>query len=95
VRACAILGPMAEALLHRLSVDDGRVVPPLPTQPDDNRHRPYDTAVRSSPRPAWVLLPGTADETRARPLLERTGYVRTLVGGFAVYEQMLVRRSKR
>lgn len=85
----------AEALLHTLYVNDGRVVPQVPTRPNDNHHRPYDTAVRSSPNPAWVLLPGTADETRARPLLERTGYVRTLVAGFAVYEQMFVPRSKR
>lgn len=85
----------AEASLHRLSVDDGRVVPQVPTRPDDNRHRPYDTTVRSSPNPAWVLLPGTADDTRARPLLERTGYVRSLVGGFAVYEQVPVRHSTR
>lgn len=69
-----------------------RHCPRGPTTTATGRTRRQSEAARG---PAWVLLPGTADETRARPLLERTGYVRTLVGGFAVYEQMLVRRSKR
>ena len=77
----------AESLLHTLHLDDGRVVPQMPTRPNDNRHRAYDTTVRSSANPAWVLLPETADETRARPLFERTGYARSVVSGFVIYEQ--------
>jgi hypothetical protein len=77
----------SEYLLGTLSARDGRIVPRLPTRPNDNRHRPYDTAVRAAPNPAWVLLPVAGDDVDARQLLLREGYVRSLVGGFALYEQ--------
>jgi 4-amino-4-deoxy-L-arabinose transferase-like glycosyltransferase len=76
----------SEYLLGTLSARGGRVLPRLPTRPNDNRHRPYDTAVRAAPNPAWVLLPGTGDDVDARQLLLRTGYIRSLVEGFALYE---------
>jgi hypothetical protein len=77
----------AETLLGTASVRHGRVVPRVPTRPNDNRHRPYDTAVRGAPNPAWVLLPGSPHDALTRPLLRRAGYVRSLAGGFAIYEK--------
>jgi Dolichyl-phosphate-mannose-protein mannosyltransferase len=77
----------AESMLDTLREDDGAVVPQVPTRPDDIRYAPYDSTVRNAPNPAWVLLPGTADEMRNRPLLERAGYFRSRIGGFAVYER--------
>jgi 4-amino-4-deoxy-L-arabinose transferase-like glycosyltransferase len=77
----------AESMLDTLYVDDGAIVPQVPKRPDDIRYAPYDSTVRNARNPAWVLLPGTPDETRNRPLLERAGYIRSLVGGFAVYER--------
>jgi hypothetical protein len=76
----------AETLLATIAAHGDRVTPRVPTRPNDNRYRPYDTAVRNSANPGWVLLDGTPDDARARPLLQATGYARTVVGGFAVYE---------
>jgi hypothetical protein len=76
----------AEALLPTLAVRRGRVLPRVPTRPNDNHYAPYDTKVRSAANPGYVLLAGTVEDARARPLLERAGYVRDSVGGFAVYE---------
>ena len=76
----------AEALLRTLAVRGGRVAPRVPTRPNDNRYKPYDTVVRAAPRPGYVLLQGTADEARARPLLEANGYVRRVFDRFVVYE---------
>jgi 4-amino-4-deoxy-L-arabinose transferase-like glycosyltransferase len=77
----------AEALLPTLSVRGGRVLPRVPTRPNDNRHAAYDTEVRRADNPGYVLLAGTVEDARARPLLESAGYVRESVGGFAIYEQ--------
>ena len=75
----------AEADLATLAVRGGRVAPKVPKRASDIRWRPYDDLVRGAPEPGWVLLATSDAERRWRPLLEREGYVRTQVGGFAVY----------
>jgi hypothetical protein len=75
----------AEADLATLAVRDGRVVPKVPKRASDIRWRPYDDHVRGAPEPGWVLLAGSEAEHRWRSLLEHERYVRTQVGGFAVY----------
>ena len=81
----------AEATLASLSLQsNGRVLPRPPNGPDESRYAPYDAEVRRAANPAYVLLAGTAEDARARPLLERAGYARDVVGGFAIYEQAVV-----
>jgi len=77
----------AEALLPTLSIQGGRVLPRVPTRPNDNHYARYDTRVRTSANPGYVLLAGTSEDAGARPLLERAGYRRQVVGGFAIYAQ--------
>lgn len=60
------------------------MVPLTPRKRDENRHPAYDTIVRADESAGFVLLKGKAEELRARPLLERTGYVRAVIDGFAV-----------
>ncbi len=74
----------AEATLPSLGVEQGRVVPLTPRKRDENRHPAYDTIVRADKSAGFVLLKGNAAELRARPLLERTGYVRAVIDEFAV-----------
>jgi len=76
----------AEALMQTLSVRGGRVVPQVPTRPNDNRYPRYDGEVRAAKSPGWVLITGSADDARARPLFEKAGYTRSLVGRFAIYQ---------
>lgn len=77
----------AEALLPTLAIRGGRVVPRVPTRFNDNRHPEYDSAVRVDPSAGVVLLEDAPEDARARPLLERAGYTRDVIGGFAVYER--------
>jgi Dolichyl-phosphate-mannose-protein mannosyltransferase len=76
----------AEALLYSLAVRGGTVAPRVPTRPDDNRYKPYDTKVRATPSSGYVLLRDSADEARARPLLEANGYARTVLDRFVIYQ---------
>jgi hypothetical protein len=75
----------AEATLAELSMQGGRVLPPVPRKPDESRHPEYDTVVRADPQAAYVLLRYAPEEARTRPLLERAGYVRSVLDGFAIY----------
>ena len=80
----------AEAHLSTLSVaSDGRVLPPAPNGPRESRYALYDTEVRSAANPGYVLIADAPEDAHARPLLERSGYVREVVAGFAIYEQRL------
>jgi Dolichyl-phosphate-mannose-protein mannosyltransferase len=76
---------VAEADLATVAVRGGRVAPKVPKRASDIRWRPYDDSVRGAPEPGWVLLAGSDSERRWKSLLERERYVRTQVGGFAVY----------
>jgi hypothetical protein len=79
----------AEARLPTLSVQtNGRVLPRRPRGPYDSRYAAYDTEVRDAANPGYVLLAGTVEDERARPLLEKAGYTRDFVGGFAIYERL-------
>ena len=75
----------AEATFSTLEVDGDRVLPRTPVGPDENRHPAYDAAVRAHPDPGYVLLRDAPEEKAVRGLLERAGYVRTVVDGFAIY----------
>jgi len=75
----------AEAHIPSVGIVRGRVLPRLPLRHDESRHRAYDTAVRADPNAGYVLLRDAPEEVVARPVLERAGYVRTVVDGFAVY----------
>jgi hypothetical protein len=75
----------AEATLTTLSRRGGRVLPRRPTKHDESRHPEYDAVVRADPNAGFVLLRGTTEDARARPLLERAGYARSTVDGFAIY----------
>ena len=77
----------AEARLPTLYVDGDRVVPLTPKAADESRHPEYDTIVRADPNAGFVLLADATEEVRARPLLERAGYRRSVVDGFAVYRR--------
>ena len=68
----------------------GRVLPDALTgKPDENRHAAYDAVVRADPYAGFVLLrngPEPQPElVKVAPVLDRAGYARTLVDGFAVY----------
>ena len=75
----------AEATLKTLSRRGGRILPQRPTEPDESRHPEYDAVVRADPNAGWVLMRGMTEDVRARPLLERAGYARATVDGFAIY----------
>ena len=75
----------AEATFSTLEVDGDRVLPRMPAGPDENRHPAYDAAVRGHPDPGYVLLRDAPEEHAVRGLLERSGYARTVVDGFAIY----------
>jgi len=85
----------AEATLPTLSLHGGRVVPDRPTGLDESRHAEYDAVVRADPDAGFVLLrepppdrtAEDAEDVRWRRLLERAGYERTVVDGFAVYRR--------
>ena len=80
----------AEASLRTLARQpDGRVRPRVPRNANEIRFAPYDGEVRRAPNAAYVLLAGTAEEARSRSLLERAGYARSVVGGFAIYARRL------
>ena len=80
---------IAEARLTPLSAQGARVVPRAPTRSDESRHPEYDTVVRADPNAGFVLLRGETEDVSARPLLERAGYDRTVVDGFAIYRRLL------
>ena len=75
----------AEAHIPSIGIAHGRVVPRVPRRDDESRHRAYDTVVRADPNAGYVLLRDAPEDVAARPLLERAGYVRSVVDGFAVY----------
>jgi 4-amino-4-deoxy-L-arabinose transferase-like glycosyltransferase len=75
----------AEAHIPSVSIERRRVVPRVPRRHDEIRHRAYDTIVRADPNAGYVLLRDAAEDDKARPVLERAGYVRSVVDGFAVY----------
>lgn len=52
-----------------------------------HRYPPFTERVRASADPAHVFVAGTPAERRARPRLERDGYERRVVGGFALYSR--------
>ena len=75
----------AEAHIPSIGIAHGRVVPRVPRRDDESRHRAYDTVVRADPNAGYDLLRDAPEDVAARPLLERAGYVRSVVDGFAVY----------
>ena len=75
----------AEAHIPSIGIANGRVVPRVPRTDDESRHRAYDRVVRADPGAGYVLLRDAPEDVAARPVLERAGYVRTVVDGFAVY----------
>jgi Dolichyl-phosphate-mannose-protein mannosyltransferase len=93
----------AEATLKTIARRrEGRLAPRVPRKSDENRHVEYDTIVRSDPNAGFVFLGDTPDVLaeslrtrvgyeieypRVRSLLERAGYQRTVVDGFAIYRR--------
>lgn len=82
----------AEATLSTLALRGGRVLPDAPARADESRHPEYDAVVRADPEAALVLLIDPPPEKPPedalwRPLLERAGYTRSVVGGFAIYRR--------
>jgi hypothetical protein len=84
-RERVIAAEAAVKFLVALKAEDGRVLPPKPLRMDESRHPAYDSVVRADPGAGFVLLRGATEEVRARPLLERAGYRRSVVDGFAIY----------
>ena len=56
-----------------------------PTSPVRTSYPDLALAVARRRYPAWAFIAGLPDEVRARPLLGRAGYRRTVAGVFAVY----------
>ena len=82
----------AEATFPTLSRSGERVVPRRPTRSDESRHAEYDAIVRADPDAGFVLLrepppDRPPEDGRWRSLLERAGYERTVVDGFAIYRR--------
>jgi hypothetical protein len=92
----------AEATLRTLARRNGRLLPVVPRKKDENRHAEFDTVVRTDPDPGFVFLRDTPamhveslrtragyelETARARVVLERAGYERTVVGPFAIYRR--------
>jgi hypothetical protein len=77
----------AEARLITLYVDGDLVVPIAPKTADESRHPEYDRIVRADQNAGFVILDGEKGERRARVLLERAGYRRSVVDGFAIYRR--------
>jgi len=77
----------AEATWSTIAAEPGRVVPRIPIGPDENRHPAYDAAVRADPNAGFVLLRDTPEDVEVRPVLEGSGYARSVVDGFAIYRR--------
>ena len=62
------------------------MLPRVPRKYDESRHPAYDTVVRADPNAGFVvLLRRERGSVLVRRVLERAGYVRWVVDGFAVY----------
>jgi hypothetical protein len=59
----------------------------LPELPYETRRPDYADDVKGIEAPAWVFGAGSTRDRRWRPLFERAGYERLVVGGFAVYHR--------
>ena len=69
------------------------MLPRVPRKYDESRHPAYDTVVRADPNAGYVvLLRRERGSVLVRRVLERAGYVRSVVDGFAVYAPPMTRR---